>query len=36
MDAIVRLVLSHVMQPTGPPRQIAKHIAWIAGCVLRS
>src|SRR5689334_22703243 len=29
MDAIVRLVLSHVMQPGGEPAATAEHLAWI-------
>ena len=27
---VVRLVLSHVMQPTGEPAETAETIAWIA------
>ncbi|HVK24638.1 MAG TPA: TetR family transcriptional regulator [Actinokineospora sp.] len=34
IDMVVRLVLSHVMQPSGTPAQTAKDIAWIAGRVL--
>jgi AcrR family transcriptional regulator len=34
VDTVVRLVLSHVMQPGGQPKQIAEDIAWIAGRVL--
>ena len=34
-NAIVRLVLSHVMQPSGTPDQTATDIAWIATRVLR-
>jgi AcrR family transcriptional regulator len=35
IDAIVRLVLSHVMQPGGDPDRTAGDIAWIAARVLR-
>jgi AcrR family transcriptional regulator len=34
IDMVVRLVLSHVMQPTDEPAQTAQTIAWIAGRVL--
>jgi AcrR family transcriptional regulator len=34
MDAIVRLVLSHVMQPGGSPRETAADLAWIVARVL--
>ena len=34
VDAVVRLVLSHVMQPVKPPVEAAADIAWIAGHVL--
>ena len=34
VDMVVRLVLSHVMQPTGDPKATADDIAWIAGRVL--
>lgn len=34
VDFVVRLVLSHVMQPSGTPAQTAEDIAWIAGRVL--
>ena len=34
IDMVVRLVLSHVMQPTGEPAQTAETIAWIAEGVL--
>ncbi|MET0998539.1 MAG: TetR family transcriptional regulator [Marmoricola sp.] len=34
IDMVVRLVLSHVMQPTGQPAQTAETIAWIAERVL--
>jgi hypothetical protein len=33
---VVRLVLSHVMQPSGTPDETADDIAWIADRVLRS
>jgi AcrR family transcriptional regulator len=35
IDVIVRVVLSHVMQPSGTPQQTADDIAWTAGRVLR-
>ena len=35
VDAIVRLVLSHVMQPGGRPRSTAADLAWIVARVLR-
>ena len=31
---VVRVVLSHVMQPSGPPERTADDIAWIAARVL--
>lgn len=34
VNMVVRLVLSHVMQPAGDPRDTADDIAWIAGRVL--
>ncbi len=34
IDAIVRIVLSHVMQPSGPATETADGIAWIARRVL--
>jgi AcrR family transcriptional regulator len=34
VDTVVRVVLSHVMQPSGPPAETADDIAWIAGRVL--
>ena len=34
IDMVVRLVLSHVMQPHGGPRETAQTIAWIAARVL--
>ncbi|MGN6781929.1 MAG: TetR family transcriptional regulator [Marmoricola sp.] len=34
IDMVVRLVLSHVMQPGGDPEEIAESIAWIAGRVI--
>lgn len=36
IDMVVRLVLSHVMQPSGTPDETADDIAWIADRVLRS
>jgi AcrR family transcriptional regulator len=36
VDAIIRLVLSHVMQPGGDPASTADDLAWIARRVLRS
>ncbi len=35
IDSVVRLVLSHVMQPGSPPEKVADDIAWIVGRVLR-
>jgi AcrR family transcriptional regulator len=35
IDAVVRVVLSQVMQPSGPPERTADDIAWIASRVLR-
>ncbi len=34
VDAVIRLVLSHVMQPAEPPAAAAADIAWFAGHVL--
>jgi AcrR family transcriptional regulator len=34
IDMVVRLVLSHVMQPAGDPRETAETVAWIAARVL--
>ena len=34
IDMVVRLVLSHVMQPTGEPAETAATVAWIAAKVL--
>ena len=34
IDMVVRLVLSHVMQPTAEPAETAETIAWIAARVL--
>jgi AcrR family transcriptional regulator len=36
IDMVVRLVLSHVMQPGGRPEDTAESIAWIAGRVVRA
>ena len=35
IDMVVRLVLSHVMQPSGEPAETAETIAWIAARVPR-
>jgi AcrR family transcriptional regulator len=35
IDAVVRVVLSHVMQPSASPRRTADDVAWIAARVLR-
>ena len=35
IDMVVRVVLSHVMQPSGPPAATAADIAWVAARVLR-
>ena len=35
IDMVVRVVLSHVMQPSGPPAETAADLAWIASRVLR-
>ena len=35
IDAVVRVVLSHVMQPSASPEETAEDIAWIASRVLR-
>lgn len=34
VDAIIRLVLSHVMQPAKTPAEAAADIAWVAGYVI--
>ena len=34
IDMVVRLVLSHVMQPTAEPAETAATVAWIAARVL--
>ncbi len=36
IDMVVRVVLSHVMQPSATPAETADDIAWIAARVLRS
>jgi len=36
IDSVVRLVLSHVMQPGSPPATVADDVAWIVGRVVRS
>ena len=35
IDMVVRVVLSHVMQPSGSPERTGADIAWLAGQVLR-
>lgn len=35
IDFVVRVVLSHVMQPSGTPARTAEDIAWVASRVLR-
>lgn len=35
VDVVVRVVLSHVMQPSGTPAETADGIAWVAARVLR-
>ncbi|HYF72759.1 MAG TPA: TetR/AcrR family transcriptional regulator, partial [Nocardioides sp.] len=35
IDVVVRVVLSHVMQPSGTPAETADDIAWIAARVLQ-
>ena len=35
VDAVIRLVLSHVMQPVKHPSAAADDIAWVAGAVIR-
>jgi hypothetical protein len=34
VEAIIRMVLSHVMQPAKPPAEAASDIAWLAGHAL--
>ena len=34
IDMVVRVVLSHVLQPSGPPSETAEQISWIAARVL--
>jgi hypothetical protein len=34
VDAIIRLVLSHVMQPAKSPQDAAADITWVAGHVI--
>jgi len=36
IDMVVRVLLSHVLQPSSPPRETGEDIAWIAARVLRS
>jgi hypothetical protein len=35
IDVVVRVVLSHVMQPSASPRRTAEDVAWIAARVLQ-
>ena len=35
VDSVIRLVLSHVMQPVKSPAEAADDIAWVAGAVIR-
>jgi AcrR family transcriptional regulator len=35
IDMVVRVVLSHIMQPSGPPARTAADLAWLAGRALR-
>jgi AcrR family transcriptional regulator len=35
IDMVVRVVLSHVMQPSGTPAETADDVAWVAARVLR-
>ena len=34
-DMVVRVVLSHIMQPSAPPAETAADLAWLAGRALR-
>jgi hypothetical protein len=36
IDMVVRVVLSHVMQPSATPAETADDLAWISARVLRS
>jgi AcrR family transcriptional regulator len=36
IDVVVRVALSHIMQPSGTPKRTADDIAWIADRVLRA
>lgn len=36
IDSVVRLVLSHVMQPGDKPAKVADDVAWLVGRVLRA
>ena len=36
IDMVVRLVLSHVMQPSGEPAETADTVAWLAAQVLEN
>jgi AcrR family transcriptional regulator len=35
IDMVVRVVLSHIMQPSAPPAETAADLAWLAGRALR-
>ncbi len=34
IDVVVRVVLSHVMQPSGTPEEAAEELSWLAGLLL--
>jgi len=34
LDAVVRLIVSHIVLPVDPPERVARRIGWIAGHVL--
>lgn len=34
IDLVVRMVLSHIMRPSGPPQETARDISWIIAAVL--
>jgi len=36
VDVVVRTVLSHVIQPSGPPEETAAGLAWVAGTLLHA
>lgn len=35
VESVVRMVLSHVMQPSASPAQTSEDVAWVAGRILR-